>query len=150
LSKASPSTNTLTVEGMLLKCEDWKDLIGKVRRLSSVYFRNCTSIMLVQYLRNIEKGPSPTTLTGPILPEVPYPGVLVAKAYSPNSRDLDLVFYPSAEAGTFTIGVERLEPGVRYNIGEKETVIANKEGKVKFDVELDRRTAVLLTPVELK
>jgi hypothetical protein len=129
-----------------LEGSDWE---GKTSFLSFT-FETPPPLCLFNTYEMLKKGPSPTTLAGPILSEVPYPGVLVAKAYSPNSKDLDLVFYPSAEAGKFKIGVERLEPGVKYSVGEKEMVIADTEGKVKFDVKVDGRTAVLLTPVQSK
>ncbi|OGE55071.1 hypothetical protein PENARI_c005G07550 [Penicillium arizonense] len=70
LEKASSHTKTATVKAMLLRKEDWKSLIMR--------------------------GPDETTLKGPILDQVPYPGVLVAKARSNTSHDLHLLLYPSA------------------------------------------------------
>lgn len=121
-AKASLNMNSCMVRGVLLRCEDWKNLVSK--------------------------GPSKTTLAGPILNEVPYPGVIVAKARSHTSRDLDLVLYPSAAAGSFTFGVERLEPKKTYDIGGKMKLAADKDGKLKFSIPVEGRTAVLIAPVD--
>ena len=78
--------------------------------------------------------------------EVPYPGVLVAKARSHTSRDLDIVLYPSASAGNFNLVVERLVPGQKYSYSAKE-VSADLDGKVQLDVFVHGRTQVKLVPV---
>ncbi|KAF2810915.1 uncharacterized protein BDZ99DRAFT_519591 [Mytilinidion resinicola] len=92
-----------------------------------------------------DHGPSKTTLAGPILSEVPYPGVLVAKARSHTGKDLELVLYPSAAAGDFTLGISRLEPGRKYTYDEKE-VTADSSGNIRISAQVDGRTLVNLTP----
>ncbi|GME23955.1 hypothetical protein GTA08_BOTSDO13860 [Neofusicoccum parvum] len=95
----------------------------------------------------IEKGPPKTTLNGPILSAVPYPGVLVAKAWSHTSADLDLVLYPSDRNGVFELGVEKLQPRGHYRISPDQTVVADEEGRVEFSVAIEGRTEVKITPV---
>lgn len=93
------------------------------------------------------KGPSKTTLAGPILSEAPYPGVLVAKARSHDSKDLDIVLYPSAESGVFPLGISRLVPGQEYAYGAEKSVIADKNGEIKIEVPVEGRTCVHIVPI---
>lgn len=53
-------------------------------------------------------GPDPVAMKGPILADVKLPDVIVAKAYSHDSKGLDMVLYPGKEAGVFKLGFERL------------------------------------------
>jgi hypothetical protein len=86
-------------------------------------------------------------LQGPILFQVPYPGVLVAKARSITSRDLNLVLYPSAEGGRFRIGISRLQPGGRYTCSEQNlTFAADETGHAELDVLVDGRTEMHMIP----
>lgn len=78
--------------------------------------------------------------------EVPYPGVLVAKARSHTGRDLNIVLYPSANAGNFSLVVKRLVPGHKYSYSAKE-LSADLDGKVQLDVFVHGRTQVKLVPV---
>ncbi|RKK72612.1 hypothetical protein BFJ69_g9928 [Fusarium oxysporum] len=98
------------------------------------------------YHRMVQKGPSETALKGPILSEVPYPGVLIAKARSHTSRDLELVLYPSADAGVFDLGISRLSPGQTYSYLDK-TVNADRDGFVKISVLVEGRTHVHISPI---
>ncbi|KAI8718184.1 Ldi domain-containing protein [Fusarium sp. LHS14.1] len=91
------------------------------------------------YNRMVQKGPSETALSGPILSEVPYPGVLVAKARSHTSKDLELVLYPSADDGVFKLGISRLEPGAQYKCQGK-VVKADEEGNLSFSATVSGRT----------
>ena len=84
-------------------------------------------------------------MKGPILSEVPYPGVLIAKARSHSSRDLELVLYPSADAGTFKLGVTRLEPAKRYTCQGK-TLTADDQGSLSLSVLVDGRTHLHIVP----
>ncbi|KAF2490591.1 hypothetical protein BU16DRAFT_518028 [Lophium mytilinum] len=97
------------------------------------------------WLNLVREGPSKTALAGPILSQVPYPGVLVAKARSHTSKDLELVLYPSAAAGDFTLGVSRLEPGRKYTYGKQEAT-ADSSGNIHISVHVEGRTPVTLTP----
>lgn len=120
LKGVSNSSNSCMVRGQLLRNSDWKNLIAK--------------------------GPSNTTLAGPILTQAPYPGVLVAKARSHTSKDLDLVFYPSKDPGIFGISVSRLIPGKSYSFDNngKRAVVAGSDGSAKIDVFVEGRTQVHL------
>ncbi|KAF2813992.1 uncharacterized protein BDZ99DRAFT_567692 [Mytilinidion resinicola] len=117
---ASLAMRTSRVRAALLRKEDWKKLIGE--------------------------GPSKTALAGPILYSVPYPGVLVAKARSHDSKDLELVLYPSAASGIFKLGVSRLVPGQTYNYGAEKSVKADAAGESSVEVAVEGRTHVHLTP----
>ncbi|KAF5625190.1 uncharacterized protein FTJAE_10087 [Fusarium tjaetaba] len=75
-----------------------------------------------------------------VVTKVPYPGVLVAKAYSHDSSDLDVVLYPSADSGRFSITVSRLRPGLKYK-GLEETVVADDNGDAVLSVMVDGRTS---------
>lgn len=77
---------------------------------------------------------------------MPYPGVLVAKAYSHTSKDLDLVLYPSGSPGRFTLGVERLISNGVYSTAEHSKLVADKGGVLFFDVGVDGRTEIKLVP----
>ncbi|KAJ2893749.1 hypothetical protein MKZ38_008286 [Zalerion maritima] len=118
LAKASTTMNYSYVRAALMRANDWRNV-----------------------------GPSETTLAGPILSSIPYPGVLVAKACSHDSQDLDLVLYPSSDNGTFTIGVSRLRPGKSYIVGDK-TVTDDSHGEVSCPVLVSGRTQVHLVPAE--
>jgi hypothetical protein len=122
LSKASTSMSYGYLRGAMLREGDWKRLITE--------------------------GPSRTTLAGPILTTVPYPGVLVAKARSHDSKDLDLVLYPSGSDGTFTLGVSRLQPGGLYKVGDR-TLTADADGHLSFPALVSGRTEVHVVPSSL-
>ncbi|KAL6364086.1 hypothetical protein LRP88_03519 [Fusarium phalaenopsidis] len=98
------------------------------------------------YNRMVQKGPSETTLNGPILSKVPYPGVLVAKARSHTSKDLELVLYPSADDGVFKLGISRLEPGGQYECQGK-MVTADEEGNLSFSATVSGRTRLHIRSV---
>ncbi|KAF4473187.1 linalool dehydratase-isomerase precursor [Fusarium agapanthi] len=68
------------------------------------------------YHRMIQKGPSETALRGPILSEVAYPVVLIAKARFHTSKDLELVLYPAADAGVFELGISLLTPELETKV----------------------------------
>ena len=95
----------------------------------------------------ITQGPPENVFKGPLLDSVPFPDVLVAKCYSPDGNDLDLVLYPGKEAGKFPLEFKRLTQGARYTLeGEagKSTMLASKDGEGKVEVQLDGRTALKL------
>lgn len=93
----------------------------------------------------ITKGPDENVKNGPILDEVPYPEVLVAKCYSHDGEGLDIVLYPGKAAGKFKLGFIRLKPGVEYALGG-ETKVAGKDGTASFEVVVDGRTKLDLVP----
>ncbi|KAK5063078.1 hypothetical protein LTR84_005154 [Exophiala bonariae] len=96
------------------------------------------------WTKMIQKGPEPNTLRGPILDEVPFPEVLVAKAYSQDGEGIDMVFYNGKEPGTFKLGFTRLKPGAAYHFGT-QTLTAAKDGTAQVQLAISGRTAVKLT-----
>lgn len=93
----------------------------------------------------ITEGPPANVRQGPILDEVPFPEVLVAKAYSQDGDSLELVLYNGKEPGTFRVGFTRLRPGETYRLGDR-SVMAGKDGTASVDVVVSGRTVLLLTP----
>lgn len=95
-----------------------------------------------------EQGIPEAAIKGPILDSVPYPDVLVAKARSVTSQDLSLVLYPSGKAGTFTIGIIRLQPGQSYIFNGKAgtAFTADGNGDAEIDIPIDGRTAIDIQP----
>lgn len=91
-------------------------------------------------------GPDPVAMQGPLLAECKFPDVLVAKAYSHDSKGLDLVLYNGKQAGTFTLSFERLVPGSRYSLSTGQSLTADKSGRTSVDVKVDGRTQVVLSP----
>jgi hypothetical protein len=93
----------------------------------------------------ISKGPPENVLKGPILDEVAFPDVLVAKAYSHDGESLDLVLYPGKDAGKFKLGFKRLRPNESYAVrGTDATIQADEDGKATFEAELKDRTVLKL------
>ena len=91
----------------------------------------------------ITKGPPENVFKGPLLDDVPFPDVLVAKAYSHDGESLDLVLYPGKEAGKFNLGFKRLSPGAMYTL-EGSSVEADENGEATFEAQVDGRTALNL------
>lgn len=91
-------------------------------------------------------GPDPVAMQGPLLAECKFPDVLVAKAYSHDSKGLDLVLYNGKQAGTFSLGFERLVPGGRYSLSTGQSLTADNSGRASVDVKVDGRTQVVLSP----
>jgi hypothetical protein len=94
--------------------------------------------------RATREGPAEAALTGPLLSDAPFPEVLVAKAYSRDSKQLDLVLYNGQKPGKFRLGFERLVPEKRYSIGSDTSIVADRDGKGFVDLEIHGRTQVLL------
>ena len=96
----------------------------------------------------ITKGPPPSVFKGPVLEEVPFPEVLVAKAWSHDGEGMEIVLYPGKESGKFQLGFNRLQPGEKYSLeGPAGTVPADasKDGQASFEVVVDGRTALNLS-----
>ncbi|KAJ5765633.1 hypothetical protein N7520_005192 [Penicillium odoratum] len=117
--RVSFSTQTAAIKATMLRQGDWKRLVNE--------------------------GPTKTTLQGPILDQVPYPGVLVAKARSITLRDLHFVLYPSAESGLFKLGITRLQPNGRYTNSGIE-LVADATGNAELNIFVDGRTEIQLVP----
>lgn len=91
----------------------------------------------------IQKGPPEQVFRGPVLDSVPFPDVLVAKAYSKDGQSVDLVLYNGKEPGAFPLQFTRLKAGATYKLGD-QTGKADAKGILKFDVVIDGRTALQL------
>jgi hypothetical protein len=89
----------------------------------------------------------PEWKAGPILAQVAYPDVLVARAVT-DGQALDLVLRPGNGGGRTVLGVERLAPRRDYMVagGVDETVTADDEGRALLTVDLDDRREVVLRP----
>lgn len=95
------------------------------------------------WCKMIQKGPPEQVFRGPILDSVPFPEVLVAKAYSRDGQTVELVLYNGKEAGTFPLRFTKLRSGKRYKLGV-QTVLANGEGCASFEAAINGRTALKL------
>jgi len=95
----------------------------------------------------VTRGPGEATARGPILAEVGYPDVLVARARS-DGEALDLVLYPGEEPGPRTLRFERLKPGRRYTVrnGKEDGMVADATGAASLTVDLRGRTSIRLLP----
>ena len=93
-------------------------------------------------------GPAENALQGPLLEECPFPQVLVAKAYSEDGKQLDLVLYNGNDAGVFKLGFERMVPGQEYSLSTGGSVTADGGGKAVVEVRVDGRTQILLKPAK--
>lgn len=98
------------------------------------------------WTKMIQQGPPRQIFQGPVLDEVPFPEVLVAKAYSMDGESVDLVLYNGKEPGMFTLGFKRCKPGERYALMGQEKVV-DTAGTVRFEVKIDGRTAGRLESV---
>lgn len=86
-------------------------------------------------------------LTGPVLAEVPYPEVLVARAVSDGS-DLSLVLHPGGEGGRRRLRLGRLRPHATYNItgATERAVTSGPNGSAEITVDLGARHEVNVLP----
>ena len=91
--------------------------------------------------------PTPeSALRGPILSDVRYPDVLVARAVS-SGEDLDLVLYPGLSSGQHDITLERLVPEGHYRIASiEQRFVADSSGTAMLSIHLDGRTPVHIVP----
>lgn len=95
------------------------------------------------WARLLTAGPPEHCFGAPILEEVPFPDVLVAKAFSQDGESVDLVLYNGKQPGIFNLGFKNMQPGKRYELGTQRSV-ANSEGKATFSLPIEGRTAVQL------
>lgn len=86
---------------------------------------------------------------GPILEEVAYPDVIIARAVS-DGRALGAVALPGGEGGTFELGLARLVPGKRYRcaVAAESEVTADATGRARLRVRLHERTELRVHPVD--
>lgn len=98
------------------------------------------------WLRLLTEGPPAHCFRAPILEEVPFPEVLVAKAYSHDGKSVELVLYNGKQPGVFELGFKNMQPGKPYKLGD-QIVKADTKGEAYFSVNIDGRTAVTVEPV---
>ncbi len=96
----------------------------------------------------ILNGPPKEVFTGPLLHEVPYPDVLVARARS-HGEDLDLVLYPGQSSGISNIKLARLKAGIEYQVkgSNEKKFTANSRGEAEISLHLEGRTPVMIEPL---
>ncbi|MGH2796064.1 MAG: hypothetical protein ACRDKG_17370 [Actinomycetota bacterium] len=84
---------------------------------------------------------------GPLLAEVAFPGVQVARAATDGSA-LELVLRPGDGSARQPLGIERLVPGKSYMTEGtlEDRVTADPQGRAVIHVDLDGRKEVRLTP----
>ncbi|CAG9936421.1 unnamed protein product [Clonostachys rosea f. rosea IK726] len=91
-------------------------------------------------------GPSKEALEGPLLEEASFPDVLVAKAYSHDGNNLDLVLYNGNDPGVFELGFDRLLPHRKYSLSTGDFITADKAGRATYKAKIDGRTQIILAP----
>jgi hypothetical protein len=100
------------------------------------------------FWRKTVLNPTPASaLTGPILDDVSYPDVLVARAIS-DGDDLRLVLRPGRENSSQILQLARLQPNRRYQVAgaTTETLVADARGRAELAVVLSGRTEIRLVP----
>jgi hypothetical protein len=95
----------------------------------------------------LKDGPAEHCFRAPILDEVPFPDVLVGKAYSHDGELVELVLYNGKTAGKFTLGFKNMKAGRVYRLGS-QAAVANQKGEAQLSFLVDGRTAVSLEPVD--
>lgn len=87
--------------------------------------------------------------SGPLLDDVEYPQVLVARAVS-DGRALEAVLYPGDRQGRQSLGLSQLRPGSLYRCegSVAAEVLADAAGTARVMVDLDGRTEFRLCPIE--
>ncbi|MCA2244770.1 hypothetical protein JF781_20640 [Mycobacterium sp. WUMAC-067] len=92
-------------------------------------------------------GSDPSNRTGPVLRNVHYPDVLVARAFGDGAA-LDTVLYPGRDAGRHHLELAQLRPGARYRcVGALTDVItANQDGTATIAITVEGRTPLTVVP----
>ena len=96
------------------------------------------------------QGPEKAALDGPLLTEVNYPDVLVAKAFS-HGENLDLVLYPGGGSTQQTLGISRLQANAEYQVlvnGKAQpSLTSDEKGAAELLCALQGRTEILIQPL---
>ena len=97
----------------------------------------------------ISRGNLPEWDRGPVLQEVPYPHVLVARAVT-DGESLSAVLRPGGRGGRYPVSVGRLIPGRDYRVrgAVPESVRASPEGIAHFDVIIEDRVELEVSPTD--
>jgi hypothetical protein len=104
------------------------------------------------FRNTVVAGPPEHTFEGPLLAEASYPQVVVAKAWSHDGKDLDVVLYPGQEGviERVTLSLERLKKGGKYVVkqeGEEKNIEGDNDGKATVEVVVEGRTPIFVTPL---
>jgi hypothetical protein len=95
------------------------------------------------------EGPSAAAMRGPLLTDVKYPDVLVAKAFS-DGKGLTLVLYAGGGNDRQNLHISRLEAGRRYEVRcsgiDVRSFQADANGCAEIEVLLQGRTEVHVLP----
>ncbi len=89
----------------------------------------------------VEQGMPDAWLSGPVIEELNYPDVLVAKAVS-DGQNLEAVFYPGKGAGTFGMTIGHLTPLAMYQCtgAAEERLQADDVGRLRLTITVDGRS----------
>jgi hypothetical protein len=96
----------------------------------------------------LNNGPPASALRGPLLTDLKFPDVLVAKAFSHDGKSLELVLYNGKAPGNFTLGLDRLAPGKAYRGQSGQEFHATATGTARLVVKVDGRTQINIEPVD--
>lgn len=104
------------------------------------------------FRNTVNVGPPEHTFEGPLLAEAPYPQVVVAKAWSHDGKDLDIVLYPGQEGmiERVRLSLERLKKDGKYTVkqeGEEKHIVGDKDGKAFVEVTVEGRTPIYISPI---
>jgi hypothetical protein len=100
------------------------------------------------FWRKTVVGPTPeSAVSGPLLDDVAYPDVLVARAVS-GGDDLHLVLLPGRGSSSQILRLARLQPDCRYTVtgAVTNTLVADGRGRAEVSVDLDGRTEIRVVP----
>lgn len=123
----------------------------KMSNLANVLHVQARTRRRDDWRNTITQGPPASALIGPLLGDVAYPDVLVAKAWS-DGKDLQLVLHPGLSAGMQMIKLLRLVPGTQYQVriesGSSQQIRADGSGAASFEILLAQRTVLHIVPIE--
>jgi linalool dehydratase/isomerase-like protein len=98
--------------------------------------------------RTVSEPTRESALSGPILDEVAYPEVLVARATS-GGDDLYLVLHPGRKSSSQLLRLARLQPNRRYRVtgATTESLVADPQGRAEVTVALNGRSEIRVQPL---
>lgn len=102
------------------------------------------------WLNLMTKGMPQRWADGPLLDEVCYPEVLVARAVSPDGKSLELVLRPGTARGEQRLRLSQLTPGAVYRVeGAVDSELrADAHGRATVTADVQGRTPVTVRPQE--
>ena len=95
----------------------------------------------------INRGNPAAWNEGPLLAEVPYPDVLVARAVT-DGQALDVVLQPGGAGGRFTVSLSRLRPSRSYRVfgAVERDVHAKADGTAELTLDISGRHELRVEP----